>query len=671
MRVLGFYAVLLLGFIVGTSAQAAEINLAAFEFCPSTSEYYAPGGCPCRTSGTAGANVTSTGADASVTVDAGGPTDNCTGTLYVCMDASGVVNRDDCIANTNIDSRKTYSTSGAETVTFTGGTTFTGLTQGTVYHTGVFFVPSGTGYDNRNSNADTAISSFQTVASGGLGLETTNARFVGTGGNDSNDGLTHATRWLTENKVGTESATLPAGTDIYFLDDGDYGDGTEVIIAHDGDGLGDNVTLDTYCLDAGTTPIVYDSTDLDCGERAIVSGFHLNGTDTFVAKVNQEDYIGGNQKKWNPGHYMLIKNPDSDNNATDWSTRQTYYTAASTEDDIVGFGLYLDWKDVEGGSEGDYGSIGSTDWGIGYLRREIDYIRGLGKQFWIRFESGVFGSGAQNNPANHYPGYLVNAGDVIQTNNAIAFRWWDAGVRVQFLNMLQAIADELNTDPHFEGISFIKEPAIGGSPQDGTYSASANANGIEALIPDVVAMFPNSNVVVNVNYVTGGSESLTQSIMDEALANDVGFGGPDVAPACVNDDCDVGGTIDVQANQGTAAWRYLAQPNHAFEGKIPIVYSMEPTQMGGTNLWTPNGTAPGVINDWIQNYLKPSHMLWVRKDFTQSNGSIQWVWTNTMSPSPAQDYNLLQDMIQTYPTLSATGRQCPTEYASRCWTDAD
>lgn len=74
-------------------------------------------------------------------------------------------------------------------------------------------------------------------------LETFNARFIGTGGSNSNDGLTHATRWL--NTV--PATSLPTGTDVYFLKGTDNGE--RVVTINWSGTADDKVIIGCYYMD--------------------------------------------------------------------------------------------------------------------------------------------------------------------------------------------------------------------------------------------------------------------------------------------------------------------------------------------------------------------------------------------------------------------------------------
>ena len=84
----------------------------------------------------------------------------------------------------------------------------------------------------------------------------TSPRFIGTGGSDLNDGLTHSTRWLTLPKV---TCALPAGTNIGIL-------GTS-----------------TFVTSASQLDICYDST---ANDWAIVGSYKLNGSSVPIWTVD-------------------------------------------------------------------------------------------------------------------------------------------------------------------------------------------------------------------------------------------------------------------------------------------------------------------------------------------------------------------------------------------------
>ena len=236
MRVLGFYAVLLLGFIVGTSAQAAAIDLGTYEFHASTGTYEAAGAGACDLSNiNSGPNVDDTTADTSVTLSG----QNCAGTLHVCMDiAADTPSRADCIANTGITDKQTSTPLGPGTETFTGVSTLTGSAE-TQYRIWAHLVP--TNYANRATFDSEVTPTFTTnAAPGGGGADITGGGlFVAKADAGNTDETTGSTDGLSSPAGCTQHFNSPCadfselspaqGQDIYLAEGGVWADTTWTI----------------------------------------------------------------------------------------------------------------------------------------------------------------------------------------------------------------------------------------------------------------------------------------------------------------------------------------------------------------------------------------------------------------------------------------------------------
>jgi hypothetical protein len=704
---------------------SAEIVITDFKQCSSTGTFYRARACPCAiTDITIGGEISDTSAEAFVTMSQSGSRDNCVGTLHVCIDATGTPSRTDCVSDTNIDSKQTYAATEAEVVHFTGGTAFTGLSASTQYYSAAYFVPSGSGRDNRITQDSATSDIFPTTPTppGAGGLEDTNARFIGTGGNDSNNGQSHAQRWLTVGKANSE--VLPEGTDIYFLDDGNYDDDTTLVLSHNGDGASDSVIIDTYCLDAGTTPINYDSADVDCGERAIISGINAIGAtrnqsgtglagllsepDYTYNKIKITDFVGGAIIPWHPGYYMLVRSSRSTNDPDDIAVRHGWYdeNTFDTQTEVRGAVIYVNWNEIEP-TKDDYGSAADSTYGIGYLQAEVAKLETLNKRFWIRMDDACFNS--QYNPWKCFPAYAVQEGLIGGFERTTAVRMWDGGARDRWKKLLAKIQEAVGNDPYFEGISVNKETSVGScrlpadiisgarsripgvvycADGDNARSFSTRASGIANIAVAASETFKNSSSVVAVNFL--GAVTNSVPIFDTSIPAGVGIGAPDGSPRCTphtaaggeaGDCISPGADYATQENQQYAPYRLMAQPpaEHLFQNttnlKVPIHYSVEGSILGVQNSVKEfSGTSPALLNKWFTEVVKPSHLSITRTKETYDNSQAQWLWDNTKTPTyGVVDYYTLQDLILTYPRSgwNAIGLACPESHGGLCWTDED
>jgi len=119
----------------------------------------------------------------------------------------------------------------------------------------------------------------------------------------------------------------------------------------------------------------------------------------------------------------------------------------------------------------------------------------------------------------------------------------------------------------------------------------------------------------------------------------------------------------------------MEQPNHIYQGKFPIHYSIEGSVLGVQNAVKEySGTSPALLNKWFTEVVKPSHLSITRTKETYDNSQAQWLWDNTKTPTyGVVDYYTLQDLILTYPRSgwNAIGLACPESHGGLCWTDED
>jgi hypothetical protein len=129
----------------------------------------------------------------------------------------------------------------------------TGLSSGTSYYTH-HLVKGGAAGAGKIGLLESQL--FVTNSAGAPPGETTvqdsgaSPRYIGTGGSDGNDGLTHATRWLTLSKV---TGALPAGTNVGILNSSTFTN-QELKISHAGTSLDRNI-IGSYKLNASSIPI--------------------------------------------------------------------------------------------------------------------------------------------------------------------------------------------------------------------------------------------------------------------------------------------------------------------------------------------------------------------------------------------------------------------------------
>ena len=634
------------------------------ELCTADAKYYVEGGCPADLQDPiAGGNVGDTTADGSVVCSG-----ICVGTVHAFADAAadGTPDYATCLAGTGALNKQTDAITGEGTSNFN----FINLTAATSIRITYCFEPNGSNYDNRPFNDVEVAADFLTSGGGGSGA----ARYIKPGGNDSLAGTSDATAWATVAKL--NSVVLPAGTEVYFETDGtkaDYGNDVYTI-THDGDGAGDDVRIDSYCMVAGTeTP--YNSALPECGDRAIISGVNVLGIDTFLDKVKIADTLIGNVVKWNPGYWMLLKgslsnnaNPDSDR-----TTRHADYLSIQNEDKVVGAVTIYSWNNMEYITRGNYGSASEIEWGIGKAINDCDYLHSIGKKCIIRFKD-VYDKPFDPNYFAAFPNYVISEGTcLVDANNKGVYRVWDASCRTDYINALVALVGALNDHPAFEGIAINQENAIDNAGQlDGTYSHEGYIAGYQAVATAVkAAAAPNSSVVINWNnQVAGMSLALFHSMYDWMKLNDIGTGWPDSRPVCTTN-CATDPVTYAAASSQPADHNYFHDGSSA--GSMVIFANTEASELGAQTVGDPAGYTPNALHDYHDDQGHWTHRNWIRADFLPATptGQKEWCWDQVaeVCTNGPPDYWILDEINARTP--SAASQVCPSYYNSRCYTDAD
>lgn len=173
----------------------------------------------------------------------------------------------------------------------------------------------------------------QICVGAGCDLESTAARFVGTGGvNDANCGLTHADRCLTTAGLSTP---LAAGTDVYLLAGSDNGQ-RQLVINWSGTSA-DRVIVGCYYLD-GSSPTSCDSGS-GAGAQAnpLIRGTYVDSCRTGARPLSQ----GGPAATCEYNSASAV--PTSESSGLIVATAQSYITIQDLRvEDSAGVGILID-----------------------------------------------------------------------------------------------------------------------------------------------------------------------------------------------------------------------------------------------------------------------------------------------------------------------------------------
>lgn len=334
-------------------------------------------------------------------------------------------------------------------------------------------------------------------------------------------------------------------------------------------------------------------------------------------------------KKWNPGHYMQMSLGDSADNKQ--STRFGWYDLIDSNTQIQGVALRLKWSQLES-SSGVF-TFNTVD-------AELVKLKSLSvpKQLFIRLIDRAYSpGGAACSGSDVFPTDLRNNTGCIETTNGNAARIWDPVVQTRLIALYEAIAAQYDDDSSFEGMYLIRESATNGplATADAAYSISAYTQGLKNIADGADAAFVKSNVIHSLNYGTG--QTNMNSIIAHLSANtDVGVGGPDVLPtAC--------------AGQTPYPYNTLTGVSGGvdYRGAIPILYSIEASELGGGL----GDCTPDQLRDFANDTLNASHLFWTRQNFV---GSSAQKWDTGVLPYINNTDNDL------------TNVSCPSNYAQGC-----
>ena len=333
--------------------------------------------------------------------------------------------------------------------------------------------------------------------------------------------------------------------------------------------------------------------------------------------------------KWHPGHYMQILRGNYD---TSQSVRFGYYDQIATNTQIVGVVVPFRWSQLEA-AQGDYTA------GIALVQAEIDKLESLTvpKRLFIRMNDHNFGGTC---PAtSHIPQYISDAGGTFETKNGCNWRRWNVTFMGHYLDMLKAYAAELDSEPYFEGIVVLRESPLsfGGSTPPADYSNGAYRVQLDRVMTEVGSAYSKSLVISPTSYV------VTRDDTDEHIAHVASIreapGHLDPSP-----DCDMWADLTLRGVSGGVDYR----------GVIPIVYSVEASELGLDSIGPDGGYTPDELTTWANNTQHITHLFWDRNTFA---GTSEQQWSSGILPHISDSSNAL------------TRTSCPSVFIQGCDTD--
>ncbi|MBN1237325.1 MAG: hypothetical protein JXB36_02430 [Gammaproteobacteria bacterium] len=329
--------------------------------------------------------------------------------------------------------------------------------------------------------------------------------------------------------------------------------------------------------------------------------------------------------KWHPGHYMQILRGSAH---LQQENRFPQYDAIADETHLEGVVVPMPWVQLEP-ARGDYAA------GIQLVRAELAKLESLAvpKRMFIRMmDSGYL----DDCPATSMiPKYVTDLGGTFQTNKGCMWRRWDETVMGWYIDMLKAYAAALDDEPYFEGIVVLREIPLawGGTPPPADYSNQGYREQLDRLMTEAVAAFERSVVVSPASWVASQTETVRHIEHVHAIGGAVG--NMDVCP-----DCDMWADLAIRGELGGTDFR----------GRMPLVYSVETSELGLDAVGPDGGYTPYEIHRWANDVQRVTHLFWDR---------------NTYAGTSEQRWPAILDFIRSNPL---TQTDCP-ENVVTCETD--
>ena len=324
----------------------------------------------------------------------------------------------------------------------------------------------------------------------------------------------------------------------------------------------------------------------------------------------------------------------TDQNATQ-AQRFTYYDAIGDNTHIAGVTIGLKWSELEA-AQGDYSP------GIELITATLKKLKSLPtpKRLFIRMHPMCYGSSCTDaaHLAKYYPGYVVKMGGAGPITSGTLVAFWKPAVNDRYIALMQALAKAFDNDPYFEGIAPIRETSAG--PVNGNFTIDALYEQWRRLAAASASAFVKSNVVFFVNGM-GGQENVDKFIA-YLYPLQVGVGAPDT---CGLDLCGEKRLNSVRTLAGLSG-------GTDYRGKMPIIWSVEGTELGLAKMGPPGGYTAKQIFDIVNSEPRTSHMLWSRIMYT---GTAAQKWD--------------PGMLAVINANPLTHTSCPKAYTQGCITD--
>jgi hypothetical protein len=359
--------------------------------------------------------------------------------------------------------------------------------------------------------------------------------------------------------------------------------------------------------------------------------------------------------KWHPGHYMASNSIHRVGTAV--TDIQFELDAVGAAPKVMGWrGIYT-WAALEP-TKGQY-DFSTVDAELAILKTQYKATKRLGMVIWpVSF-------GAMGSTANRIvPQYILSDPQYGPGTNGINYGYattggststwaaalWRPAVMDRFIALIRALGAHLNSDPNFEVLMLPETSSLVGTGAS-DYSEAALVTQLERLISAAVAAFPNTNVVIQDNFMQTLVD--TGSVLTYAQAHRAGLSGPDIwgasAVAKFGSNPNV---FPAGYTWGQICLLGLGGTNNCnadLRGQLPVIHDIQEPEMDGTEFQGIG--SPFTLADLFDNAngnLHASHLFWT---YLGNTPGAPGTWPAVVAFSNSNPI---------------THTECPANYGNRC-----
>lgn len=217
-------------------------------------------------------------------------------------------------------------------------------------------------------------------------------------------------------------------------------------------------------------------------------------------------------KKWNPGHYILL--------SSGTTQKEVEEIVSNPDNYIKGVQVGYFWRDLEPEKDA---------YNFSLIEDHLKIAKKYDKQLFISFNDRSWHA-----EDKAVPDYLLNEAQYkggvepmtkSHAGSSIA-RLWDPSVMERSNKLIEEIGKKFDSNPNFEGINFDESSLDINTKTAVGYSGRAYANALISRADSTAKAFPNSTVIMYMNY--GPPELI--SVINHLPEIGVGMGGPDLVP---------------------------------------------------------------------------------------------------------------------------------------------